>query len=83
MHLKKTHRNVLIRFKNFTIYRFMGAVDRSDQMVAYSTFNRRTLKWWKKVFFHVMSLSILNSWIMYKVWCAQNGRRPPLQRIFR
>ena len=30
---------------------FMGAVDRSDQMVAYSSFRRRTIKWWEKVFF--------------------------------
>ena len=29
----------------------MGAVDCSDQMGAYSSFKRRTLKWWKKVFF--------------------------------
>ena len=25
--------------------RFMGGVDRSDQMVSYATFNARTLKW--------------------------------------
>ena len=25
----------------------MGVVDRADQMVAYSSFGRRTLKWWK------------------------------------
>ena len=61
----------------------MGAVDRSDQMVAYSTFSRRTLKWWKKAFFHVVSLSILNAWILYRVWCAEHGRRAPLQRVFR
>ena len=33
--------------------KFMGAVDRCDQMVAYSCFRRRTMRWWKKKFFHL------------------------------
>ncbi len=64
-------------------FRYMGAVDRSDQMVAYSTFSRRTLKWWKKVFFHVTSLSILNAWILYCVWCAAHHSKAHLQGVFR
>ena len=35
-------------------------------MVAYSCFRRNTMKWWKKVFFHLFSLSILNASILYK-----------------
>ncbi len=35
--------------------KYMGGVDRSDQMVSYATFNARTLKWWKRVTFHVQS----------------------------
>ena len=59
--------------------KFMGAVDRCDQMVAYSCFRRRTMKWWKKVFFHLFSLSILNAYILYK----QRTQSPVLQRTFR
>ena len=59
--------------------KYMGAVDRCDQMVAYSCFTRRTMKWWKKVFFHLFSLSILNSYILYK----ERTRSPLLQRVFR
>ena len=44
----------------------MGAVDTNDQMITYSTFARRTVKWWKKFFFKVLSLAILNSYILYK-----------------
>ena len=58
--------------------KFMGAVDRCDQMVAYSCFRRRTMKWWKKVFFHLFSLSILNAYILYK----QRTQSPVLQRTF-
>ncbi|XP_033740586.1 piggyBac transposable element-derived protein 4-like [Pecten maximus] len=57
----------------------MGAVDRCDQMVAYAGFDRRTLKWWKKVFFHMLGLAVLNSYILYK----QQTANPVLHRIFR
>ena len=59
--------------------KFMGAVDRCDQMVAYSCFRRRTMKWWKKVFFHLFFLSILNAYILYK----HRTQSPVLQRTFR
>ena len=59
--------------------KFMGAVDRCDQMVAYSCFRRRTMKWWKKVFFHLFSLTILNAYILYK----ERTRSLVLHRTFR
>ena len=59
--------------------KYMGAVDRCDQMVAYSCFRRRTMKWWEKVFFHLFSLSVLNSYILSK----EKTRSPVLQRTFR
>ncbi|XP_069113477.1 piggyBac transposable element-derived protein 4-like [Argopecten irradians] len=59
--------------------KYMGAVDRCDQMVAYGSFERRTLKWWKKVFFHVLGLAVLNSYILYKT----RSQQPVLQRVFR
>lgn len=31
--------------------KYMGAVDRCDQMISYPAFKRRTLKWWKKSIF--------------------------------
>ena len=46
--------------------KFMGAVDRSDQMIRCNAFKRRTLKWWKKAFFHLYMLSILNAYIVHK-----------------
>lgn len=58
--------------------KFMGAVDRCDQMVAYSCFRRCTMKWWK-VFFHLFSLTILNAYILYN----ERTRSPVLHRTFR
>ena len=61
--------------------KYMGGVDRSDQLLTYSTFQAKTLKWWKRVTFHVISLTILNSYIVYKGVTAD--RVPMLQSLFR
>jgi len=57
----------------------MGAVDQCDQMVVYSCFRSRTMKWGEKVFFHLFPLCILNSYILYK----ESTRSSVLQRVFR
>lgn len=61
--------------------KYMGGVDRADQMISYSTFHFRTLKWWKRVIFHVLSLAVLNAYLLYKS-CTQD-RVPMLHRQFR
>ena len=60
----------------------IGAVDSFDQMLSYSCFRRRSLKWWKKVFFHIFSTAILNSYIIYKNWCSEHQKTPKLPRAF-
>lgn len=44
---------------------FMGGVDLSDQFCSYIETERKT-KWWKKLFFHILDVCIINSWIIYK-----------------
>ena len=58
---------------------YMGAVDRSDQMVSYNASKRRTLKWWKKAFFHLFMLGVLNAYIVQKATAAKKLTH----RIFR
>jgi hypothetical protein len=40
-------------------------VDRSDQMLSYYTFARKTVKWWKKLFFHLFDLAAVNAHILH------------------
>jgi len=40
-------------------------VDRSDQMLSYYSFERKTIKWWKKLFFHLFDLAIVNAHILH------------------
>ena len=47
--------------------KFMGGVDLADQMVSYRNVSTKTLKWWKKLFFHVINFAIMNAYILYKM----------------
>lgn len=44
----------------------MGGVDTSDQMVKYYNFTRKTLKWWVKLFFHLINLAVTNAYLLYR-----------------
>ena len=37
-----------------------------DQMLLYYGFSYRSVKWWKRVFFHLLDLALVNSYILYK-----------------
>lgn len=41
-------------------------VDHGDQMVSYYPFQRKTLKWWKKMFFHLFMITVVNSFVLNK-----------------
>ena len=47
----------------------MGGVDKSDQMLGYYSFTRKAVKWWKKVYFHLLSLALVNA---HKIYVMQN-----------
>ena len=50
-------------------------------MVSYATFNARTLKWWKRVTFYVLSVAVMNAYLLYK--SSTSDRVPVLHRQFR
>ncbi|XGW33830.1 hypothetical protein V3C99_017916 [Haemonchus contortus] len=44
-----------------------GFVDLSDQMASYTPFVRRTMKWYKRIFFHLITqTAVVNAWKLYK-----------------
>ena len=45
---------------------YMGGVDKSDQLLSYYGFDHRSVKWWKRVAFHLLDLSIVNAYVMYR-----------------
>jgi hypothetical protein len=42
----------------------MGYVDKGDSMTNSYSVSRRTWKWTKKLFFHLLGLAVLNSYIL-------------------
>ena len=45
---------------------YMLGVDKLDQLVSYYNFVHRTVKWWRKVFFVIIEVVVVNSHIIYK-----------------
>lgn len=46
--------------------RFMGGVDMMDRMVAHYPHGFKNKRWYLRIFFHFLNMSIINSWILYR-----------------
>jgi len=45
----------------------MGAADRADQLCTSYNFCRKSLKWWRKLFFWLLEVGVVNSYILYNI----------------
>ena len=45
--------------------KYMGGVDKGDQLLSYYGFPHRTVKWWKRAFYYLLDVAIINSYILY------------------
>ena len=48
--------------------KYMGGVDINDQLLQYAPFARRSNKWWKKVLFRLLNVSMVNAYVLYSEW---------------
>jgi hypothetical protein len=62
---------------------FMLGVDKVDQMMSYYCFVRKSIKWWRKVFFWVLDLSIVNSFIIFRHTLAETNCKQAIHLDFR
>ena len=53
---------------------YMGGVDKGDQLMSYYGFSHRTIKWWRRAFFHLVENAIVNAYILYRL-STQQGRK--------
>ena len=58
--------------------RYMGGVDKLDQLLAYYGFSQRTFKWWRKAFFTLFDIAIINSYILYTLSTQSNRKKSHL-----
>ena len=45
--------------------KYMLGVDRFDQRMSYYQFVRKSVCWWMKVFFWMLEVAVVNSYILY------------------
>ena len=49
----------------------MGAVDKGDKLMPYYSFLHRSVKWWRKLFVHVVNMLILNAFILHNKFATE------------
>ena len=60
----------------------MAGVDQSDQMISYFPMHRKSLKWWKKPFFHLLTLCTIQTMILLnKHRRIRQLKRMPLDQV--
>ncbi len=71
--LGKTHPGVLtkqVSTKPLVIHEYnlsMNGVEKADQYTTYYSFVRKSKKWWRKLFFWLFEVAVVNSYILYKI----------------
>ena len=57
------------------VNRYMGGVDHADQLLSYYGFGHRTVKWWRRAFFFLLDMAVVNSYILYTLQNPDKRRR--------
>jgi len=78
---KRQKKDVPIPLSIHNYNKFMGGVDRSDQLLKYYEVVRQTQKYWKTIFYHLVDLSTVNAYILNKV-VAPNSKTTHFQFRF-
>ena len=59
---------------------YMNAVDRSDQLLACHNIRRKCYRWWKVLFYHLVDMAIVNSFILFQKYRSEHEDSVELQR---
>ena len=57
----------------------MGGVDHDDQMIGLYDLDRKSQKWWRKVFFRLLLTAVFNS---YVIFCETKHKKIPYMQYF-
>ncbi|KAK3794468.1 hypothetical protein RRG08_003621 [Elysia crispata] len=55
---------------------FISGVDHSDQLLSFLPMRQKSQKWWKKPFFHLLTLATIQTNILLNKHRRQHGKRP-------
>ena len=62
---------------------FMGGVDKSDQFISYNRILRRTVRYWKTMFYHLLEICATNASIIYNWYRMVSGKKRLSETRFR
>ena len=63
--------------------KYMGGVDKSDQYLAYHNVLRKTVQYWKTLFYHMVNIAAVNSFILYNYTASLRGIKTITENDFR
>lgn len=53
----------------------MSGIDRNDQMISYYSSHRRSIRWYKKVIFHLLDVSLWNAYLESLIQFRENDTK--------
>ena len=63
--------------------KYMGGIDLADQYCSSYAFLQKTLKWWRKLYFFILEMSITNSFILYNLHMKATNKKQLRHRLYR
>ena len=72
-HNKRSYKEAAYDDNKYNKYRV--GLDANDQLLKNAHFSRRTLKWWKKVFFSLLNICMVNPYILEKECFGSNDKQ--------
>ncbi len=64
-------------------YKYMGVVDKSDQLLRYHSSSRRAKRYWKTLFYHMLDVAVTNAFIIYNWFAMEKGNNGVSENTFR
>ena len=61
----------------------MGGIDKSDQYLAYHNVLRKTVRYWKTLFYHMIDVAVVNAFVLYNHLTLLFGCRTVSENDFR
>lgn len=62
---------------------YMGGVEKSDQFLAYHNVLRKTVRYWKTLFYHMIDTAAVNAFILYNPIATSSGIKTITENEFR
>ena len=62
---------------------YMIGIDKLDHLMSYYSLLHKSVKWWRKVFFRVLEVTVVNAYIIYKMLVVRRKEKLMSHRAFR